>query len=107
MRGASEFDRDTDPVFATPQGTPLDVSNLRRRVLAPAAGRADLEPIGFHAFRHTCASLLFDAGRNLKQIQEWLGHHDPGFTLSTYVHLIDRGLGDADFFDDHLAADVA
>ncbi len=71
------------------------------------AQRAALEPLGFHVFRHTCASLLFDAGRNLKQIQEWLGHHDPAFTLSTYVHLIDKGLGDADFFDDALSADTA
>jgi len=58
-----------------------------------------LAPLGFHVFRHTCASLLFDEGRNIKQIQEWLGHHDPGFTLSTYVHLIGHGLGDADFLD--------
>lgn len=98
-RRSSDFGQDDDPVFATPRGTPLDVSNLRARVLRPTAERAGLGPLGFHVFRHTCASLLFDAGRNIKQIQEWLGHHDPGFTLSTYVHLIDRGLGDADFFD--------
>jgi hypothetical protein len=29
----------------------------------------------------------------------WLGHSDPGFTLRTDVHLIDDGLGDADFLD--------
>jgi len=28
-----------------------------------------------------------------------LGRSDPGFTLRTYVHLIDDGLGDADFLD--------
>jgi integrase len=56
--------------------------------------------VGFHAFRHTCASLLFDEGRNIKQVSEWLGHSDPGFTLRTYVHLMDAGVGDADFFDD-------
>jgi integrase len=100
LRATSDFAQDADPVFPTPRGTPLDVSNLRRRVLAPAAQQAGLGPLGFHVFRHTCASLLFDAGRNIKQIQEWLGHHDPGFTLSTYVHLIDRGLGDADFLDE-------
>jgi integrase len=53
----------------------------------------------FHTFRHTCASLLFDAGRNVKQVQEWLGHADPGFTLRTYVHLMDAGVGDAEFMD--------
>jgi hypothetical protein len=35
----------------------------------------------------------------VKQVQEWLGHADPGFTLRTYVHLMDEGLGDAAFFD--------
>jgi integrase len=103
IRGDSAFGRDDDPVFASPRGTPLDVSNLRVRVLRPTAEQAGLEPLGFHVFRHTCASLLFDAGRNIKQIQEWLGHHDPGFTLSTYVHLVDQGLGDADFLDEAVA----
>ena len=99
-RESSDFDRESDPVFASSCGTPFDVSNLRVRVLAPIAVRAGLAPLGFHLFRHTCASLLFEAGRNIKQIQEWLGHHDPGFTHSTYVHLIDQGLGDADFLDE-------
>jgi hypothetical protein len=43
---------------------------------------------------------LFEAGRNVKQVQEWLGHADPGFTLRTYVHLMDAGVGDAEFFDE-------
>lgn len=107
LRQRSDFDGGADPVFATPRGTPHDVSNLRVRVLRPTAERAGLAPLGFHVFRHTCASLLFDAGRNIKQIQEWLGHHDPGFTLSTYVHLIDQGLGDADFLDAALTPAVA
>jgi hypothetical protein len=42
---------------------------------------------------------LFASGKNPKQVQMWLGHSDPGFTLRTYVHLIDDGLGDADFLD--------
>jgi integrase len=29
----------------------------------------------------TCASLLFEGGKNVKQVQEWLGHHDAAFTL--------------------------
>jgi integrase len=43
--------------------------------------------------------LLFEAGRNVKQVQAWLGHADPGFTLSTYIHLMDAGKGSADFLD--------
>ena len=61
--------------------------------------RAGLPWVTFHTFRHTCASLLFEVGRDVKQVQEWLGHTDPGFTLRTYVHLLDSGVGDAAFFD--------
>jgi integrase len=49
----------------------------------------------FHTFRHTCASLLFAAGKTAKQVQVWLGHTDPAFTLRVYVNLMDDGLGDA------------
>lgn len=35
---------------------------------------------------------------------DWLGHADPAFTLRTYVHLMDGGLGDADFLDVAVAA---
>ena len=58
-----------------------------------------MEWVTFHTFRHTCASMLFEAGRNVKQVAEWLGHADPAFTLRTYVHLMDAGVGDADFLD--------
>lgn len=50
--------------------------------------------IAFHAFRHTCASLLFAEGRNVKQVAEWLGHADPAFTMRVYIDLLDEGLGD-------------
>jgi integrase len=88
------------PVFASPTGGTIDPSRLRRRVLDPAATSAGLGSFGFHVFRHTCASLLFAHGRNVKVVQEWLGHHSPSFTLDTYVHLIDGGLGAADFLDE-------
>ncbi len=44
--------------------------------------------------------MLFEAGRNVKQVSEWLGHADRAFTLRTYIHLIDAGVGDADFPDE-------
>jgi hypothetical protein len=43
---------------------------------------------------------LFEGGKNVKQVQEWLGQHSPAFTLKTYVHPMDEGLGAADFLDD-------
>jgi len=29
------------------------------------------------------------------EVQRWLGHHSPAFTLATYVHLLDEGVGEA------------
>ena len=49
--------------------------------------------IVFHAFRHTCASLLFAENRNFKQVAAWLGHADRAFTLRVYVDLLDEGMG--------------
>lgn len=55
--------------------------------------------VRFHTLRHTCVSLLFEAGRDVAQVAAWLGHTEPGFTLRTYVHLMDNGVGDAVFLD--------
>jgi integrase len=100
------------PVFPSDVGTTLIPGKVAKRVLWPATDAANLMlrgdegedaepfPVTFHTFRHTCASLLFEEGRNIKQVQEWLGHADPGFTLRTYVHLMDAGVGDAEFLDE-------
>ena len=88
-----------EPLFVSGRGGRLHESNARGRVLEPARERAGLPWVTFHSFRHTCASLLFDVGKNVKQVSEWLGHADPAFTLRTYVHLMDDGLGAADFLD--------
>ena len=43
--------------------------------------------------------MLFRHGLNAKQVQMWLGHHSPAFTLETYVHLLSNDLPDARFLD--------
>jgi len=80
-------------VFSTATGGPLDPDNLADRVLGPACAEAGVEWAGFHTFRHTVASRLFEEGRNVVQVQRWLGHHSPSFTLDTYVHMLDADLG--------------
>jgi integrase len=74
-------------------------------VLGPAARSVGLDWVTLHTFRHTCASVLFASpeqgggGKNVKQVQEWLGHHSAAYTLREYVHLIDAGVGEAAFLD--------
>lgn len=68
--------------------------------MKPAAKRAGVPWATLHTFRHTCATMLFRHGLNAKQVQAWLGHHSPAFTLSTYVHLLADDLPDPAFLDD-------
>jgi integrase len=90
----SEWPGRLDIVFPSQTGTPIDHNNLYKRVLKPAAQEADVAWIGFHTFRHTCATRLFDAGRNVKQVQHWLGHYSATFTLETYIGLLDEDKGE-------------
>jgi hypothetical protein len=55
--------------------------------------------VGFHPFRHTCATMLFRAGWNAPQVQRQLGHSDAGFTLRRYVHLLDADLPEPGVLD--------
>ncbi|MEU5412541.1 tyrosine-type recombinase/integrase [Streptomyces clavifer] len=50
---------------------------------------------GMHALRHFYASVLLDAGENIKALSTYLGHTDPGFTLRTYTHLLPSSEGRA------------
>lgn len=47
----------------------------------------DLKPITLHQFRHTHASLLYESGMDIKNIQNRLGHSTIVTTLNTYTHL--------------------
>jgi integrase len=114
VRGAAG---DEELVFVNGSGGRIHASNLMRRVLKPAAVEAGLGEwvregrtlradtwVGFHSFRHTCATVLFRRGWNAVQVQRWLGHHKPSFTLDTYVHLLDEDVPEPVFFDRLVAA---
>lgn len=92
-RKASEWAGDDNLVFCAADGRPLHDRNLSGRMLKPATEEAGVPWAGWHTFRHTCASMLFARGANAVQVQRWLGHHSPGFTLQTYVHLLDEDFG--------------
>lgn len=50
-------------------------------------GQAEAPNVGFHALRHTHASLLVAAGVDIVEISKRLGHADPSITLKVYAHL--------------------
>lgn len=47
----------------------------------------DLKRITIHGFRHTFASLAFESGATVKQVQTQLGHKDVSTTLNIYTHV--------------------
>lgn len=47
----------------------------------------ELPKITLHGFRHTHASLLFESGASIKEVQERLGHKDVKTTMNIYAHV--------------------
>jgi integrase len=47
-----------------------------------------------HDLRHTAATLMVQAGANVKAVQRQLGHKDATTTLNTYADLFDDELDD-------------
>jgi integrase len=54
--------QDSDLVFTSTIGTPLDVGNLTYRSFRPLLNGAGLPQIRFHDLRHTAATLLLGKG---------------------------------------------
>lgn len=43
---------------------------------------------GFHVLRHTCASIMLEAGESVVTLARRLGHSSPAVTLGYYAHLM-------------------
>jgi integrase len=53
--------------------------------------------------RHYYASVMLHGGVSVKELAEYLGHHDPAFTLRVYSHLVPASHERArQVFDAHL-----
>lgn len=49
---------------------------------------------GFHIFRHTAGSIINAKTRDLKLVQETLGHSQIVTTANVYVHLDETAIGE-------------
>lgn len=85
---------DTEYLFPSERGTPLEPRNLLR-YFKEALVTAKLPEMRFHDLRHWCASLLIAYGVHPKTIQEILGHANITTTLNVYGHLLPNVLRDA------------
>jgi integrase len=90
LRFGREYRRETLFVFPGPAGARMGPMALTRRLrlLLHQAGITGVQPC--HAWRHTAATLLLDAGQNIKVIQNRLGHSAPSITMDLYVHPVDE-----------------
>ena len=67
-------------------GNPLQAKNLRE--FAKLLTASGVRRIKFHGMRHTCATLLLQAGVPPHVVQKRLGHKRIEMTLSTYAHAL-------------------
>lgn len=74
-----------DLVFTTSTGAHLDPSRLRRRWDAICT-EAELEDVVLHELRHTAGSVAVDAGVNLTEVADQLGHANVQMLATTYRH---------------------
>lgn len=84
---------DTGLVFTTYRqttagkvGAGLHPRNVTR-VLSAILTAAQLPHVGFHALRHSAASLLIAAGVELVEVSKLLGHSEVRLTADLYAHL--------------------
>lgn len=85
--------------YNTLQPTQLIFSNTQNDVIQPIQvnkwmtaiqTKCQLKPVKPHGLRHTHCSLLFEAGMNIKEVQDRLGHADAKTTLNVYTHISNK-----------------
>ena len=80
-------------LFTSRQGGAVNPSTFnttgwRPARLAAGIAQSAARGAGLHALRHYYASVLLAGGVDVRALSEYLGHHDPGFTLRVYAHLV-------------------
>jgi hypothetical protein len=81
---------DLDLVFCRPGGSPEDPNKIGRHFARRVGDLATLPAIALHGLRHTHATLLLEAGVDVKTVSERLGHDSAQTTLELYGHVTPR-----------------
>lgn len=96
LRGPVEPDVTGDPIFVQIRKGGVPGGRITRQgvnsVINDYLVKADLKRKGLscHALRHTCGALLYQATRDIRAVQETLGHSNIS-TSAGYAHIIERG----------------
>jgi integrase len=93
-------------VFTSPAGTPMRHSNFYRRFWLPAVRKEGLQGTHFHDLRHAGNALTADAGANLRELMDRMGHSTTRAAL-IYLHSTDeRQRTIADIIDQRTRAEL-
>lgn len=79
--------QESDLVFTTPIGTPMEPRNVSRR-FDQMRREAGLEWLRFHDLRHACATFLLASGMEPRTVMEVLGHSTIRLTMDLYGHVL-------------------
>ena len=77
---------DVDSLFIARHGGPLGTRAVQLRVAARARAQGLAQPVHPHLFRHSFATHLLESSRDLRGVQELLGHANIS-TTQVYTHL--------------------
>ena len=69
-------------------GHPLQSNAIAQGEFKRFIAQAGIKPIKFHGLRHTCATLLLQAGVPVHVVQERLGYKHTEVTLGIYAHVL-------------------
>ncbi len=78
--------KETDYIFTWCDGTPYRPDYVTR-AFGRALRKNNIPHMRFYDLRHSTASILYDRGWELKDIQEWLRHADISTTGNIYTHI--------------------
>lgn len=96
-----------DYLFRSETGGPMDPDNWRNRRYHPLLDAAGLRRVPLHALRHSYASLLINAGENLKYVSHQMGHASIQITADLYGHLFrETGASAMARLDEQITASV-
>nr|WP_268869330.1 site-specific integrase [Ligilactobacillus salivarius] len=73
-------------VFSNRYNSYFDKKTINRKLKA-CSKACNLPTITPHGLRHTHATLLFESGASIKQVQTRLGHRDASITMDIYTHI--------------------
>ncbi|MDY6849979.1 MAG: tyrosine-type recombinase/integrase [Thermodesulfobacteriota bacterium] len=96
LRGPLEKDSHGEPLFVQIRKGGKAMGRISRtgvnKVVDHYLRKAELkrEGLSSHALRHTCGALLYQATRDIRAVQETLGHSNIA-TSAGYAHIIERG----------------